>query len=122
MELTGSEEWEGVRGLSLSKDEEKLFALHDNYVTCWSIKLASCIEYYEYIHPRSVLLFKEQLLIAGPFPLLTVVDDVARELELSMRSAKVIKEMSSDIIAVGGSEGVVDLLLGGSRLMTLFTK
>ena len=37
-----------------------------------------------------------------------------------MRSARTIKELGADHLAVGGSDGIIDILIGGMRLMTLF--
>jgi len=45
--------FENGRAIIESESQSKLFILHDNYVTEWSLKLRVCLGYYEYNQARA---------------------------------------------------------------------
>lgn len=59
-------------------------------------------------------------MIIGNHSKLIWYDTVQKDYNLSMRSAQTIKEISDGLVAVGGSDQLIDILVGGMRLMTLF--
>jgi hypothetical protein len=58
--------------------------------------------------------------IIGNHSKLIWYDTAQKECKLSMRSARTIKELGVEHLAVGGADGIIDILIGGMRLMTLF--
>jgi hypothetical protein len=59
-------------------------------------------------------------MIIGSHSKLIWFDNTQKEYNLSMRSARTICEIGQEFVAVGGSDGIIDILVGGMRLMTIF--
>jgi hypothetical protein len=93
--------------------------LHENYITEWSLKLSACLCYIEYPHPKDVLV-NDRITIIGNHSKLVWYDSAVKDCSLSMRSAQTIREIGSELVAIGGSDGTIDVMMGGMRLMTLF--
>jgi hypothetical protein len=68
------------------------------------------------------LALPNRIIIIGNHSKLVWFDSSLKETKISMRSARVVKELKGNCIMIGGSDGVIDVLVDGMRLMTLFAR
>lgn len=105
----------------MDESSNKIYAVHVNYVTVWSLHTCTCQGLIESHNCCDATVQHKELLVVGSHSKLLSLGE-GGGCELSLRSAGTLAQLKDGRLAVGGSEGMVDLLVGRMRQATLVSQ